>query len=133
MRDTERSPHSKLTNAQLAVLREAENSPHRQQMGPAQMYQDISLEFALRASRLLTANDLRGALNAAEISAACEAIAERHAYGRLNAALTYANQLAAAREDPSGMLVSQRGKRKRVRVMPSQPWPDDAHRADPRA
>lgn len=133
MRDTERNPHSGLTNAQLAVLREAENNPQRQNMGPVQMYRDISLEYAVRAARMLTANDLRGALSAAELSAACEAMSERHEYRRLNAALTYSERLAEQRESTAGMLVRRKGKSRALRVLPDDPWPPDAYSGDPRA
>jgi len=65
-----RSPWTGLTAKQTTALTDAVTTIYRRSMSSADAYDDVFTEFAGRAALLLVANDLYGAIEAAEIAGA---------------------------------------------------------------
>jgi len=116
MNRNDRNPWNGLNSAQIQELDAAASHPDVMHLPLTQALQQVSHEYALRAARLLTANDLRGALNAAEISQAAENVASRRedSLAQARIAVERINELANA--DPRGALQYVEGQKKRKRV-----------------
>ncbi len=103
------TPQQGLTTYQVHELEHALSTPAMMALDETDAYQAVSFEYGMRAARLLAANDLRGALNAAEISLAAETFGVRKA-----AALDRARErLEALKEQGVNVrtITSRRGQR----------------------
>jgi hypothetical protein len=116
---SQRNPWQGLTGTQLQLLDDALKLPGRLNRGRAEAFDDVAKEFAYRTANLLVANDLRGALDSAEITAAAVALARQHrdAHERAVDRAEYVRRLEA--EDPNGRLVHVPGQKKMRRVFPA--------------
>lgn len=118
MQDTSRNPWQRLNPSQIAQLDAAYEEPQHLQQDPPEAYREISIDFAQRCAVMLVHNDLRGALDAAEISWAAQRLADH----REMIAAESAERLERIRAElnPHGRWVEIPGLRKRVRVMPGE-------------
>jgi hypothetical protein len=118
MNPNDRNPWQGLNTAQLAELDAALTRPERVQLNPVEVYDQLSHEYGMRAARMLVANDLRGAMYAAEISEAAERMAtgQQRAMEVAREAINRMREIAA--QDPAGRLVHIPGHKKRKRVKP---------------
>jgi hypothetical protein len=73
----ERSPWSGLTASQSLELADALGSPARVGLGRAEALWDVHVAYSRRAAAALVSNDLHGAIRAAEIAAAAQALQVR--------------------------------------------------------
>lgn len=122
---TQRNPWQGLTARQAQELDEAVKHPHRAGRYGPDTYQNAAQEYAIRAAALLVNNDLRGAMNAAEISTAAAAIGQRLEEGNRDAAERWERFKEQEANDPKGRLVHVKGKRRMVRVMPGEEPPTE--------
>lgn len=123
MTNKERNVWQGLTSSQIAQLNEAQRMPHLDGMNQPDTYRAIATEFARRTVALLTSNDLRGALDSAEISIASQKLAQQLDHRRDRAAQIVLAARAQELEDPNGRLVYVPGKRRRVRLFPGDQTP----------
>lgn len=117
----DRNPFTGLTSSQLAQLNEAEREPHVINLHPIQAYSIIAQDFARRTVARLVSNDLRGALDAAEISAAAASLSDQRLEQKTRAIQALDDARARAEANPNGMLISTPGSRRRKRVLPGDP------------
>src|SRR5690606_9930605 len=110
-----------LTTRQIHELEEALTMPARTQLDRIDAYEDIAREYEHRTALLLVANDLRGALNAAEIAVAAHALVD----GRRRSDAWVEARMQQIREaeanNPLGVLVGTYNTRRRTRVKPVEP------------
>lgn len=125
MRPVERSPWSLLTPAQDKMLTEALLHPARAGIGTVEAYREIGTEFAVRSAHLLISNDLRGALDHAEIARVATVYADQQERRFAEMEERIRAQREAEAKDPRGRLVTVPGKKRRVRVFPA----DESQRA----
>ncbi len=116
MNPNDRNPWQGLNTAQLAELDAALTRPERVRMNAVQVLDQLSHEYGMRAARMLVANDLRGAMYAAEISEAAERMAtgQQRATEAAREAINRMREISA--QDPRGELVYVPGHKKRKRV-----------------
>lgn len=119
----ERNIWQGLTRSQLAQIEDAQTHPHLKGLERQDVYRNLAAEFAHRTVALLVGNDLRGALDAAEISTACAKLAEKAQHDRARAAQAVLDERQRQLEDPNGRLVHVPGRRRRVRVFPGDDDP----------
>jgi hypothetical protein len=120
-----RSPWTTLTASQTNTLVDALNLPSVVGLERTLQYRTISTEFAVRAARLLVMNDLRGAIDAAEVSRVADAMGEATERANEQARVRLEAQRLRDLADPNGHLVSVPGKKKRVRVFPADVGPSE--------
>lgn len=125
-RQRDRSPWTSLTTGQTLILAEAEKDPSVYGMDTISAYATLSQDFAIRAARLLVMNDLRGALDAAEISRVCDQMSSHARQAQEEAAARRLAYLEQLRNDPRGYMVAIPGTKRRVRVRPGEQPPPDA-------
>jgi replication-associated recombination protein RarA len=112
----QRSPWQGLQPHQSAELDTAILQPHRRGLRRSEAFQSIADEYAKRCALLLVSNDLRGAMNAAEISAAAEAMARKVEADDMRAAERLAQFEQTNPEDPAvAFLPPKPGARRRTR------------------
>lgn len=120
MRIDQRNPWQGINARQAQELDEATKHPHRVGRDQPQIYRDISQEYAIRTAALLVNNDLRGALNAAEISTAAIGIANSIEAGNRRAAERWERFKEQEANNPDGRLVYVPGQKRRKRIMPGE-------------
>lgn len=116
MNRNDRNAWNGLTSAQIQELDAAASHPDVMHLPLTEALRQVSNEYAVRAARLLTANDLRGALNAAEISQAAENVANRREDGLAQARIAVQRIKELAEQDERGELVYVDGSKRRKRV-----------------
>lgn len=126
MRQNERSPWSLLTTAQDKLLDEAIKHPARAGVPTAEMYRAVGVEFAIRSAHLLVSNDLRGAIDHAEIARVAHVIADTHERQTAQMRERIALQEEQLKNNPDGYLVTIPGQKKLRRMKPGEPVPEGA-------
>lgn len=121
----DRNPWQGLNSSQLAQLKDAENRPNRL-LRDSDTYREIAREFADRTVSTLVGNDLKGALDAAEIATAARRIAEDMDTRHKAAALRLMELRRQEAEDPRGQLVAIAGHKKRKRLTTQQGRGDES-------
>lgn len=118
MRENDRNPWHRLTSSQIAQLDAAAQQPAFLDLEPSEVYATVSNEFANRCAVALVHNDLRAAIDAAEISWAARRIADKRAV--IAAESAERAERLRAEADPKGRWVEIPGTRKKVRVRPGE-------------